>query len=320
VECEIPLVLGESEINAIAQEYGNFQDPLHLYDQEYWNARKIIAGRFTNLVIKPFFNNSKELTSILDLGCGEASFGRCASQIFNAKKFWCIDKNIYQLKQAAKLNIKLKAISKYYELLDFNEKFLPIKSDSIDLVLMINVIYYLKNSKKLRLFKEISRVLKNGGYFILTVENTLFWKNSHPFFPPIPFLWLLPRRIGEKLLIKYGYSSKVDKFGLHYHTSLINYLHLLKKVNPKNINILLTNTIEYNQPLFDHATIPFPYEKKGYLTVNSSKFQFLEHFAKYSSNKFGDKVYDKFIKILVKLGLKSIVSFFAPRVVLIVKF
>jgi SAM-dependent methyltransferase len=185
---------------------------------------------------------------------------------------------------------------------------------------MINAIYYLKNGKKLRLFKEISRVLKKGGYFILTVENTLFWRNSHPYFPPIPFLWLLPGCIGEKLLIKYGYSSKVGKFGLHYHTSLINYLHLLKKVNPKNINILLTNAMEYSQPLFDHATVPFPYEKNGFLTVNSSKFQFLEHFATYSSNKDGDKVYDIFTKILVKLGLKSIVSFFAPRVVLIVKF
>jgi SAM-dependent methyltransferase len=185
---------------------------------------------------------------------------------------------------------------------------------------MINVIYYLNNAKKLRLFKEISRVLKKNGHFIFTIENTLFWRNTHPYFPPIPFMWFFPKFIGEKLIKKYGYSSKVHKYRLHYHTSIITYLYLLKKVNPKNITILLTNSIEYNQPLSDHATIPFPNKKLGFLTNDSDNHKFLNHFSKYSTTNYGDKISAVFTKMLIKLGLKSIATYFAPRIVLIVKF
>ncbi|OLS24086.1 MAG: tRNA (mo5U34)-methyltransferase [Candidatus Heimdallarchaeota archaeon LC_3] len=314
-------ILNEHEL--IEENEYNFSDqnPLHFYSSEYWKARKSIAKNFIKKSLSPIINKMTDINSIADLGCGTGWFGRYLAKEYNATELYCLDSNSMQLQQAKLLNHKLKEIKKHHILLNLGIDPLPMNKSSLDIILMINAIYYLDKEQKLSLFKEIRRCLKPEGYFIFSIENTLYWRNTHPFFPPFPFFWHFPKLITEKILIQKGYSRKIPKYRLHYHHSFLGYKRLLKKAKAKSVTCLLSPTLEYTIPLDDHLSFPFHQSKDSNLIYrDSTKIRFLNHFKNYNTRLIGDRLFSGFSKLLIKSKMPFLPMYFSPRQLLVVRF
>ncbi|MHA2362707.1 MAG: class I SAM-dependent methyltransferase [Candidatus Hodarchaeales archaeon] len=305
----------------VISQYEQYQHPLHIYNNEYWEARKQIAKRFFNQNLVNYLSKFQQIDTILDLGCGDSSFGRRVAKLCKASELWCIDINPLQLKRARKLNLKLRNTNTYEILSNLGKGPLPILKNTIDFVIMINSVYYLTNKQKLKLFKEVKRCLKPGGRFLFTIENKLYWRNTHPYFPPILGFWLSPKRITEKILINKGFSDKLPKFHLHHHTTSLSYLHLLRKANAKRITPLLNNSLEYEKPLIDHATKPFSFNNNvSGVSTTSTKSNIIDQFESYQTSYNGDNLFSKISKSLVNLNLTKLAFLFAPRITYIVQF
>ncbi|MHA1991596.1 MAG: class I SAM-dependent methyltransferase [Candidatus Hodarchaeales archaeon] len=314
-------ILSENELIEENEYNFSYQNPLHLYSLEYWKARKSLAKNFIKKSLSPIINKISDINSIADLGCGIGWFGRYLANEYNATELYCLDNNSMQLQQAKLLNHELNGVKKHHILLDLGIDPLPMNTNSLDLVLMINAIYYLDREKKLALFKEIRRCLKPNGYFIFTIENTLYWRNTHPFFPPFPFFWHFPRLLAERILTNKGYSRKILKYRIHKHTSFLSYKRLLKKAKAKSINCFLSPTLEYNGPLIDHLCFPFHQNNDVDLICRTStKNQLINHFKTYNTNLIGDRLFSGLSKVLINLKMPFLPMFFSPRQILAVRF
>ncbi|MFX0183571.1 MAG: class I SAM-dependent methyltransferase [Candidatus Hodarchaeota archaeon] len=296
------------------------QQPLHIYSNEYWSAREKIAERFIKHGLSNYLSKIEPIDTVLDLACGGAYFGRNIVESFGASKFWCIDINPLQLNLARELNSELINVETSEVQLDIGKDSLPISTNSIDVAIMVNSIYYLANSRKIKLFKEVGRCLRPDGRFILSIENSLYWRNTHPYFPSIPFFWLYPKKIAEKVLSRAGFSEKLPKFDLHYHESAHKYLRLLGKAKTTKVVIFLTNTLEYDKMLSDHASLPFPNNDIIEITTNSRKRKIIKYFNIFQHRSFGDKIYSNFAKCLIHLKLHRLAFLTAPRIVFLVQF
>ncbi len=296
------------------------QHPLHIYTNEYWHAREKIAERFIKWELSNYLSIIKPSNTVLDLACGGAFFGRNIVQLIDASKFCCIDINPRQLNLARKLNSELIDVETYEAQLNLGKDPLPFASNSIDIAIMINSIYYLSDSQKIKLFKEVSRCVRPSGRFIFSIENSLYWRNTHPYLPPLAFFWLYPHRIAEKILIKKGLSEKLPKFNLHHHCSVLTYLRFLREVQAEKVTLLLTNTLEYDEKLDDHATPPFPNNDPIGVTINSRKKEIINYFNIFQHGTLGDKIYSKIAKSMIHLGLYKLPFLTAPRIVFLVQF
>lgn len=110
--------------------------------------------------------------AILDIGCGSFPYFLSSTQ-FN-KKFG-IDSIIHK-KDFIKKNIILKTV-------DIENEKLPFRSGEFDAVVMLAVFEHVRDEKLDGLIKEVKRVLKNGGLFIMTTPAS--WSAS--------VLWALSR-------------------------------------------------------------------------------------------------------------------------------
>jgi ubiquinone/menaquinone biosynthesis C-methylase UbiE len=97
---------------------------------------------------------------VLELGCGNGTGTKLIKKYFRPKHLYAIDIDPKQIELATK-KIRDKSIT--FEIADVVK--LPYKSESLDLVLDFSVLYHIPNWKEA--LKEIKRVLKPGGQFIL---------------------------------------------------------------------------------------------------------------------------------------------------------
>jgi len=97
--------------------------------------------------------------NILDIGCGA---GDHLKKLWGLGSLYGIDVTDSVLKKAQKQNENINFIHAPAENLPFNDNF-------FDLVFSIEVVEHVQNPKKM--FKEIQRVLKPGGYFIFQTPN-----------------------------------------------------------------------------------------------------------------------------------------------------
>ena len=300
--------------------FGDQQHPLHVYTNEYWRAREKIAERFIKHGLSNFLSKIESIDTVLDLACGGAFFGRKIVQSFHVSEFWCIDINPLQLDMARKLNSELTNTDTYEVQLNLGKDSLPITSNSIDVAIMINSIYYFKNSQKLKLFKEVGKCIRPNGMFIFSIENSLYWRNTHPYFPPLAFFWLYPKKMAKKILSRNGLSKKLPKLNLHYHGSALTYLKLLRKAKAKKVTILLTNILEYDNMLADHSSLPFPNNAPMGVTINSLKKEIVKYFNIFQHRSYGDKIYSKIAKCMIHLRLRRLAFLTVPRIVFLVQF
>lgn len=163
--------------------------------------------------------------NILDLGSG---FGGYSQELSNYQaNIYAIDLNITRHPQKKQINIfQINADCSY----------LPIRSESIDLVFCSSLIEHVANQEQL--ISEIKRVLKTQGICYLSFP---------PFFSPVGGHQFKPfHLLGERfavILSKFFYGLKIE----NYHTSYGNWglfpttiqkvLKLVKRNNLKIIDI-----------------------------------------------------------------------------------
>ncbi|HSA83937.1 MAG TPA: class I SAM-dependent methyltransferase [Patescibacteria group bacterium] len=97
---------------------------------------------------------------ILELGCGNGTGTKLIKKYFRPKHLYAIDNDPSRI-ELAKQKVRDQSIT--FEVADVVK--LPYKSESIDIVLDFSVLYHIDNWKEA--LKEIKRVLKPGGQFIL---------------------------------------------------------------------------------------------------------------------------------------------------------
>jgi ubiquinone/menaquinone biosynthesis C-methylase UbiE len=129
---------------------------LDLLTKMYWNYLR-------NEYLKIIYHYSKKSKTILDIGCGNGYY--CIELAKKGKSCVGIDplKEIsldIAKTNAKKENVKVKFIQ------GISEK-LPFKDKTFDVVLLMSVLQHVNDQKKT--LYEIRRVLKDNGFFILSV-------------------------------------------------------------------------------------------------------------------------------------------------------
>jgi len=100
--------------------------------------------------------------SLLDLGCSIGDFTQEISNKIGTSKISGVDKMLYNPKEG-----------KFYEV-DLNRK-LPFEDEKFDVITASQVIEHLQEPDGF--LKEIYRVLKPGGYAIISTPNLASWHN-----------------------------------------------------------------------------------------------------------------------------------------------
>lgn len=111
---------------------------------------------------------------ILDLGCDDGILVKERIEKFvGSKDIWGVDIDQRVLDKAKKLGLKTFC-------LDLNNKKLPFKSSFFDVVEANQVIEHLWDTDTF--VEEIQRVLKPGGYLVISTENLSSWHNLFSLF------------------------------------------------------------------------------------------------------------------------------------------
>ena len=144
--------------------------PIDYY--EYWNKNRIDAHRKRllhreALSLRIIDRISKPKQTFLDAGCGNGMFLQRVAERFPQLKLKGVDYSIHEVKEARKQGFDVKQA-------DFGEV-IPMKSNSVDWVYAGEVIEHLYDPDKL--VTETHRMLRKGGYFLLSTPNLCAWFN-----------------------------------------------------------------------------------------------------------------------------------------------
>lgn len=104
----------------------------------------------------------------LDLGCGDGQITEIVVRIVRAKEVYGIDIDNGALKSA-----KLRKVKTFN--LDLSKDKIPQNDNSVDLVTAFELIEHLINPDNM--LKEVFRILKQGGYLLLSTPNLASWVN-----------------------------------------------------------------------------------------------------------------------------------------------
>ncbi|MHA1677511.1 MAG: class I SAM-dependent methyltransferase [Promethearchaeota archaeon] len=132
-------------------------------NQKILNSAPGIITEIEKIIKK---ENWKKGSKILDCACGNGLL----TDYLCKKGFKCIGVDIKDLRISKKIHFKRQ---------NLNEKF-KFKDDSFDYVISIETIEHLENPR--HFFREIRRILKKKGRFILTTPNNENWFSKFYFF------------------------------------------------------------------------------------------------------------------------------------------
>jgi len=110
----------------------------------------------------------RSVNKYLDLGCGDGSLTLEVADIFQCSEVWGVDIDENSLKCASMRGIKVLKVN-------LNTQKVPLPDKTFELVTAFDVIEHLWNTDNL--ISEAYRLLKRGGYFILTTPNLASWIN-----------------------------------------------------------------------------------------------------------------------------------------------
>lgn len=131
-------------------------------------SNKIQISLVHNLVerIVRYYNIHAE--RMLDIGCSNGSLTVLVANLVNASEVYGVDVSDKALEVA-----RMRGVSTYR--VDLNIETLPFHSGYFDLVMAIDIIEHLLNTDNL--ISEAYRVLRHGGYFIVSTPNLASWVN-----------------------------------------------------------------------------------------------------------------------------------------------
>ena len=104
---------------------------------------------------------------ILDIGCGT---GGLTKFLTHYGKVIGLEKNKYAVNLAKKRGLKI---------INGDAQKLPFKRNSFSLVTLFDVLYHKNIKDEKMVIKEVNRVLKNNGYFLITDSAFNFLKSTH---------------------------------------------------------------------------------------------------------------------------------------------
>lgn len=131
-----------------------------LMQQMYQRAVALNADNIISLVLP------NQIKNILDLGCGDGQWSLALAKKAGVKQIYGIEIIDEQIKKAKK---NIKVIKS-----DLNADF-PFEDNSFDLIHANQVIEHIADLD--HFVKEIYRVLRKGGYAIISTENQCSWHN-----------------------------------------------------------------------------------------------------------------------------------------------
>lgn len=141
--------------------------------EEFYNKRNVKENKKE----KKLPESAKNIINILsryntekflDIGCGDICLSKNIIEKIDIKEYHGVEISEAGTLEAQKLGIK--AVK-----LDISEESLPFKDNYFDFVLAGELIEHLFDPDHLLL--EVYRVLKNGGFFLLTTPNLASWHN-----------------------------------------------------------------------------------------------------------------------------------------------
>lgn len=199
----------------------------------------------TNLrkkVILDFLNDDSE-AKILDLGCDLGSWSIKLKEKINSKQVYGIDIIDQRLKEAQRKGVIIKKAN-------LNEK-IPFEDNFFDIVHADQVIKHIAYLD--RFISEIYRVLKPGGYIIISTENGSSWHNIFASILGWQIFSLTnisgkKSGIGNPLSIHRGETIDLDSWT---HKTIFNYRGLKEFFEAYNfINIKIVGAGYYPLPAF----------------------------------------------------------------------
>jgi 2-polyprenyl-6-hydroxyphenyl methylase/3-demethylubiquinone-9 3-methyltransferase len=143
---------------------------------------------------------AKKAKIVLDIGCGEGELLSIFSKL--GLKVWGVDISSYAVKKAQK------RLGKCIFQIDITKNKLPFDNDFFDIVCGVDIIEHLDNCDNL--FREASRVLKEGGLLFLTTPNhgSIFGHIFGNFFPDdVTHINKHEERYWVEKLKTYGFSN-----------------------------------------------------------------------------------------------------------------
>ena len=151
---------------ASSKPTADYDDPTFNY-KKYWQERRY-EHLAEELVLEKFFKLTSQRKSLVDIGGGFGRFVPLYAPIF--KSCVLVDPSKRLLKAAKKLTKKFPQ----FKAIKGNIDKLPLKNKSFDIALIVRAIHHLFSLDNA--FKEVNRVLKPNGYFILEFANKLHFK------------------------------------------------------------------------------------------------------------------------------------------------
>lgn len=150
----------------LTKPVADYDDPNFNY-KKYWQKRQY-EHLAEELVLKKFFELIPNKESMADIGGGFGRLTPLYASLF--KKSILIDSSQRSFEASKKLEKKYK---NFQAKLGIARK-LPLKDQGYDVALMVRAVHHLPDPDKA--FKEINRILKPGGHFILEFANKLHLK------------------------------------------------------------------------------------------------------------------------------------------------
>jgi len=101
---------------------------------------------------------------VLDFGCGDGPYTIPAAKVVSKEgKVYAMDKDIESMHKLMEI-AKTKGLKNIISLHTKSEELkINLESESIDVVLLYDVLHYIKVLERERIYKEIYRILKTGG-------------------------------------------------------------------------------------------------------------------------------------------------------------
>lgn len=145
-----------------------------------FDDRFLEASNTLSEVIKTVHNKTGKKVKVLDIGVGDGVYeGIIFDEVSEFCDFYGVDLSGKQIKRASKYLKEGKAV-------DLDTEKLPYKKETFDIVLISEVLEHVFFPEKM--IDEAKRVLKKGGYFVMTYPNvgalqirmSLFFSGNNP--------------------------------------------------------------------------------------------------------------------------------------------